>query len=71
MEDRSIERRSAKNITPKEHRAIPLGRGAGGSFFSMFTAAFTIRIPTAALIPLKAWAMTWISRKLSKNTEIR
>ena len=36
-------------------------------FFHRFSAALAIRIPTAILIPLNAFATTVISRKLSKN----
>ena len=40
-------------------------------FLNIFIAASTISIETATLIPLKAFAMIAISRKLSRNSEIR
>ena len=59
------------SMTTQEQSIIALGSFFLCSFFIMVTAASRIKMPTAILIPLNAFAMMVSSRKLSKNIEIR
>ena len=59
------------SIITNEHIIKAFGNIFFGIFFIIVIAASRIRKPTAILIPLKALAITVISRKLSKNIEIK
>ena len=59
------------SMETNEHSIITLGRTFLCIFFIMVIAASKIKMPTAILIPLNAFAIAVNSRKLSKNIEIR
>ena len=58
-------------IATAEQTTMIIGIGFFFILISIFTAASTISIPTAILIPLNAFATHVISRNLSKNFDIK
>ena len=71
MDDTSSAKMSISSMARKVQAMIVSGIGLFCIFLIILIAASRIRIPTAILTPMKAWAIQAISRKLSRNMEIR
>ena len=71
MEDIRRAKMSITSIVAKAQLMMISGIGFFCIFLIILIAASRINMPTAILIPLKAWAIHVIYRKLSRNMEIR